>query len=391
MSDTSGRCIFSGMQILFEHAWVKDYAVVVEMGKIKSIIPAEMIADHLPARRYEFSADHYLIPGLIDMHIHGAKGHDVMDGTETALTKISQALAEEGVTGFLATTMTADDEKIASVLSIMPAAMQAKGGAAILGVHLEGPFLAPLKMGAQNGEHIKAPDLTLMRHWQKLAQGAIKVVTVAPEIPEALTLIKLLHDMDVVASIGHTNATYAETEAAITAGCTQATHLFNAMRGIHQREPGAITALLLAHSVSVELIVDGLHLHPAITELVLRLKGKDRLLLVTDAMRAKCLGDGKYDLGGQSVEVHQQKAALADGTLAGSVLRMPEAIKNMVKFSHCSLIDAIAMASLNPARILGLDEKKGIIDAGKDADLVVLNASLDVMMTMREGAVVFIH
>ena len=383
------RSIFSGMQILINQGWERNQAVVVENNKIKAIIAADMIKHHLPAKRFEFSADHYLVPGFIDLHIHGAHGNDVMDATQEALTAISRSLAVEGVTGFLATTMTADNDQIERVLKAVVSAASNPEGAAILGIHLEGPFIAKNKMGAQDGEKVQRPDSKLMKRWQHLAQGAIKIVTLAPELPNALQLIKTLNEMEVVASIGHTNATYEETSLAIAAGCKQATHLFNAMRGIHQREPGAVTALLLANSVKAELIVDGLHLHPAIVELAYSLKNKDHILLVTDAMRAKCLGDGQYELGGQLANVRGGVATLSDGTLAGSTLRMPQAIKNMVHFSKCSLIDAVKMASMNPARVLKLDVKKGTIELDKDADLVVMNAELEVMMTMREGKEIF--
>ena len=225
--------------------------------------------------------------------------------------------------------------------------------------------------------------------WQQAAKGLIKLVTLAPELPGAIEFIQRLRAKSIVVSVGHTDATYEETLAAIQAGCSQATHLFNAMRGFHQREPGAVGALLLTPEVSAELIVDGKHLHPAMVDLVQRLKRKDKLLLVTDAMRAKCLGDGHYELGGQPVDVTGGKATLKNGTLAGSLLRMPQAIKNMEQFSHCTLIDAIDMASANPAGVLGLQTSKGSIEVGKDADLVVMNKDFEVVMTMREGREIF--
>lgn len=384
------RIIFSGLQILIEKKWVTDQAVVVEENKIKAIIPAEMIRHHLPALHHEFSSDHYLIPGLIDLHVHGANGKDIMDASEEAFMAIRLALAAEGVTGFLATTMTADNERIEAVLKAIPGAMAQEEGAAIYGVHLEGPFISASKSGAQRREDVQVPDISLFQNWQSLANGAIRLVTLAPELPGAIPFIKSLHNMDVITSIGHTNATYEETIAAIAAGCTQATHLFNAMSGLHQRHPGAVGALLLANDVYAEIITDGLHLHPAVVEIALQMKGKDRLLLVTDAMRAKCLGDGHFDLGGQQVEVKKGRAALTDGTIAGSTLRMPQAIMNMAKFSHCSLIDAIQMATFNPAHVLGLSLHKGDISVGKDADLVVCNKDFDVLLTMREGKNIFV-
>lgn len=385
----SQRHIFSGLQVLGANQWLSDQAVIVEDRIIKAVIPANMIKHHLPACHYEYAHDYFLVPGFIDCHIHGTHGHDVMDGTFSALQDISQALAREGVTGFLATTMTAANEELERALETIAAAMPVSEGAAILGIHLEGPFISKTKMGAQLGDYIILPDVNLMRKWQRLAKGAIKVVTLAPELPGALDFIAALHEMQVIAAIGHTNATYEQTCTAIKAGCTQATHLYNAMSGLHQRQVGAAGAILLAPQVAVEMIVDGLHLHPALVALTLRLKNKDDILLVTDAMRAKCLAKGQYAFGGQEVLMDGEKVMLANGTLAGSILSMPQAIKNMMAFTQCSLPAALAMASSNPARILGLDRSKGTINVGKDADLVVLNAELQVLMTMRGGRVLF--
>lgn len=386
---THQRAIFSGMSILINKKWVRDHAVIVEGDEIKAIIASDMIKHHLPADKYEFSEDCYLAPGFIDMHIHGAGGFDVMDASVNALQHISEKLAEEGVTGFLATTMTAPSERIEAALSVIPEAILKCHGAAILGVHLEGPFISQEKMGAQNGADVRMPDIELFKHWQNISGDNIKLVTLAPELEHALSFIQSLRKMDVIAGIGHTNATYDQTMAAIDVGGSYATHLFNAMRPLHQREPGTVGALLLAHEVTGELIADGKHLHPAIYELALRVKGKDKLLLVSDAMRAKCMQDGCYELGGQEVTVKAGKAVLADGTLAGSVLSIPEAIKNIMKFTGCNLEDAIHMASYNPANKLKLSSKKGTIEVGKDADLVVLNENLDVKLTMRGGRVVF--
>lgn len=383
------RQIFIGMQILEDQQWQANKALIVEHSKVKAIIPADMIHHHMPAEVHEFPTDYYLIPGLIDLHVHGANNHDVMDGTPASLQAISNALAKEGVTGYLATTMTASNADIEKVLQLIPQVMPAKEGAAIFGVHLEGPFIAKNKAGAQLENLTQDPNIALMQQWQSLAKNHIKIVTLAPELPGAIEFIRACRTMHVIASVGHTDATYDETEAAINAGCSQATHLYNAMRGMHQREPGAAGALLLSDKIIAELIVDGIHVHPAIVDLTWQIKGKDRLFLVSDAMRAKCMGDGQYQLGGQSVNVVKGKATLPDGTLAGSTLRLSDAIKNMVAFSHCTLAQAIQMAAQNPASVLGISDHKGSIEVGKDADLVIMDAAYQVKMTMREGAVVY--
>jgi N-acetylglucosamine-6-phosphate deacetylase len=383
------RCILHGMQILVEKNWLANHAVVIENKIIHSIIPQEMIKNHLPAQCYQFAAEDYLIPGLIDLHIHGCGGKDVMDASQEAMTHMSQLLAKEGVTGFLATTMTSSKEKIETALQCIASAMHQDIGAAVLGAHLEGPFLSQAKAGAQSLDDLQLPNIKLLTQWQHLSQGAIKLVTLAPELPDALPFIKALNTMSIVTSVGHTNATYEEIQAAIRAGCSYATHLFNAMSGLHHRAPGAVCALLLSPNIMAELIVDGLHVHPAVVELAFKIKSSQHLVLVTDAMRAKCLGDGQYELGGQSVTVSGGRATLANGTLAGSTLSMLAAIKNMMHFSFCTLAEAIQLATYNPANVLQLSTRKGKIRLGYDADLVVMDPQFTVKLTMREGREIY--
>lgn len=386
---SSSRSIFYGMSIFNNNHWRKNQAVVVENNIITAIIDVNMIEHHLPAQQYRYSEDCYLVPGFIDMHIHGAGGADVMDADLEALQTISAKLAEEGVTGFLATTMTAAPEKIEAALAMILKSATQLRGAAILGIHLEGPFISSEKMGAQSGQYILAPDVALFNRWQNIAEGLIKLVTLAPEQENALNLVAALKDNSVIASIGHTNATYEKTLEAIAAGCTHATHLFNAMPTLKSRSPGPIGAILNSDAVTAELIADGHHLHPATCKLTLRNKGVSKLVLVSDAMRGKCMGNGDFELGGQQVTVAHGKATLKDGTLAGSVLSIPKAIKNMMTFTDCSLEEAITMATVNPAHQLKLHATKGSIEVGKHADLVVLDENLKVALTMREGGVIF--
>lgn len=381
--------VISGPQIYSEKDIIKNAALVVHDKTIHAIDTEKRFS---PDVVLEFPDNYHLIPGFIDVHLHGAKGTDVMDGSFTALETISQALAEEGTTSYLATTMTASSEKIAEVAKIVGEYIhqqQSVRGANVLGIHLEGPFLSPDKVGAQDAKNILLPDIKYMREWQQQSKNTIKLVTLAPELANSLDLIRYLKTQNIIASIGHTNATYDETLAAISAGCSHVTHLFNAMRGMHQREPGVVTAALLSDELSTELILDGYHLHSAIVELILKMKNKEKIILVTDAMRAKCLPDGSYDLGGQIVSVNNNKASLADGTLAGSVLKMISAVHNMKKICNQSLKDIIRFAAENPAKMLNIFDKKGSIAPNKDADLVVLDDNLNVVLTMVNGEVVY--
>jgi N-acetylglucosamine-6-phosphate deacetylase len=384
------KLLITGPKVYTATAILTNAAVSVHDGLISAIGANKN--DFSAAQTVEFPETYHLIPGFIDLHTHGAAGHDVMDATPAALTGICQALAQEGTTSFLATTMTAEISQIENALHAVQEYMQTAGasnGAAILGVHLEGPFLAPGKKGAQSGDHIIHADIALFKKWEIISGNMIKIVTLAPEQPAALDLIKYLRQQKIISALGHTNATYAEARAGIAAGSSYATHLFNAMTGIHHRDPGAVTAALLADSVTAELIVDGFHLHPAIVELAVKVKGHDKIVLVTDAMRAKCMPDGCYQLGGQEVQVKKGCAQLADGTLAGSVLKIPSAIQNILKFTGCSLHDAVKMATENPARLLNIFQRTGSIAQQKDADLVVLNEELKVVLTVCKGKIIY--
>lgn len=379
------RTIFKGGKILSADKWLTQHALIIENKKIESILPIADCLNEIEAEEIILESHELLIPGFIDLHVHGANGADVMDGTTSALNTISDALAKEGVTGFLATTMTAAKNDIQQVMHSIAETKQLNTG--ILGVHLEGPFISSHKLGAQLGDHALLPDLSLVKEWQQLSGNAIKLLTLAPELQGATEFIAALTQLGIRVSCGHTDASYSETNDAITSGCTHATHLFNAMRGIEQREPGAAGALLLSENITAELIADNVHLHPAILDLAWRVKGKDKLVLVTDAMRAKCLGHGTYDLGGQEVQVNADKATLADGTLAGSVLTMPNAIKRFQQATNCLLEEAIQLATLNPAKTLGISDKKGTLEAGKDADCIVMDEHFNVQLTMRAGEV----
>lgn len=334
--------------------------------------------------------DGWICPGFVDMHMHGIDGYDTMDGTPESLQAISAALARHGVTSFLATTMTAPYDQLAQVLvNIAQNSREGLPGAQAIGIHLEGPWINPRYKGAQKEENIAIPKLDAVQKLYGLSEGLIKVVTIAPEQPEALEAIAWLKERDVIVSAGHTGATFAQATEAVDAGVRHFTHCFNAMTGLHHREPGVVGAAMYHEQLSTELIADGIHVHPAVMKILYRVKTAERLALVSDSMRAAAMGEGTYDLGGQAVHVQDNQAKLADGTLAGSILTLNRAVGNMVTLSGVSLPDAVEMASLTPASILGFGERKGRLAAGYDADITVLNSQFDVTMTYVAGKEVY--
>ncbi len=330
----------------------------------------------------------FLLPGFIDSHIHGANGFDVMDSTQQALEGIANHLVKEGVTSFLATTMTQSNENIEASLVNVKNYVDHFEGAELLGVHVEGPFLSVKRAGAQPVEFMQPPSISLLERWHELSGGFIKIMTIAPELEDGLAFVKQLSNLNIIASMGHTDATMDEVQTAVEAGVTQATHLFNQMRPFHHREPGVVGAALQEDDVFVELIVDFIHSHPKAVNLVYKVKGAKQIILITDAMRAKGLPYGEYDLGGQTVHVEEDGARLEDGALAGSVLTMEQAVKNMKAVTNCSLEEIVAMTSTNVARQLQATTK-GRIAVGYDADFVLIDSNLTVHKTIRHAQVVY--
>ena len=390
--------VIRGCKILYHGNWlVKHQLVCNKEGVITHI---ESISDdnlELDANIIDYPEDSYLIPGLIDCHMHGAAGYDVMDADINGLAEISKSLVKEGTTGFLATTMTMDDSSIENALKSVAEYnlgehKDFKLGSRILGVHLEGPFLSTKHPGAQNHTHIKQPDIDLFDSWQEISLNSIKLITIAPEEPNGISFIRHLKDNGVVVSIGHSNATYEEANEAIAAGACHCTHLFNAMSGFHHRAPGIPGAVLVSDEIMAELIVDGVHLHAGSVKLALKAKGLDKLILVTDAMRARCLGNGDFDLGGQRVKVDGMEARLDSGVLAGSVLTQYQALKLFIEQIGTDLVDladAVKLSSENPAKQLNVFHMYGSLEPGKIADMVVLDKNLDVKNTYIEGGCVF--
>ena len=335
--------------------------------------------------------DMVVVPGFIDQHIHGAKGFDAMDGTIEALSGIAEALPKEGTTAFLATTMTQSPANINTALETVKnyKNMNKAEGAEILGTHLEGPFISSSHIGAQPLEYVAEPLVETFKKYQEVSGNTIKLVSLAPEVPGAEELIKYLKSQNIVASVGHSAAGFNDVEKAVAAGISNVTHTYNAQKAYHHRDIGTVGAALLLDELNCEIICDTIHVSVPAIKMVVKNKPHTKVTLITDSMRAKQLEDGVSELGGQTVIVKNGEARLENGTLAGSVLLMNVDVKNVVEKVGVPFIDAIDMATINPARNLGVDKEMGSIALGKKANLTVLDKDFSVVMTIREGNVVY--
>ncbi|AXI10539.1 N-acetylglucosamine-6-phosphate deacetylase [Oceanobacillus sp. 143] len=328
-----------------------------------------------------------VIPGFIDSHIHGANGADVMDATEEALDRMASILPKEGTTSFLATTITQSPENIEKALVNAENYDNKAGQAEMVGIHLEGPFVEKSKAGAQPVEYIIKPNIEQFKKWQELSGNKIKTITMAPELDHNGEFIKYLTESGVTVSAGHTNANFAGIMQASIHGVSQLTHLCNAMNGIHHRDIGAVGAAFQLEKLFGEIIADGIHISTEMLQLIYQNMGSKRLILITDAMRAKCLSPGDYELGGQPVIVSADRAVLADGTLAGSILKMDEGAKRMLQLDGVSMENVIEMASVNPAKQIGIFDRKGSIAEGKDADILIVDDHMNIKYTICRGVV----
>ena len=346
----------------------------------ESEVPAE--AERIDAQ------GNYVIPGLLDMHIHGYLGEDASDGSFDGIRTMAEGVAKNGVTSFLPTTMTVSYDELRAAFaqirrSVEESAKETWQGAQILGVNAEGPFINPGKKGAQAGENIRPGDAAFLQEYLDI----IRVFTIAPEMPGNLDCIREMAGKTLI-SMGHTAATYAQAEEAIDAGVGHVTHQFNAQTPLMHRDPGVVGAALTDGRVSAELIADTFHVSPHLYSLVTRMKG-DKLVLITDCTRAGGLADGEYSLGGQPIFVKGIECRLADGTIAGSVLKLNNAVRNLLDYTDLPVWEAVNAASLNPARRIGVDERKGSLETGKDADIAIVNENFDVLRTIVGGRSVY--
>ena len=353
--------------------------------KIRGIVsPAEIPAD----AEILDAEGKYVIPGLIDMHIHGYLGEDASDGSYEGIRTMAEGVAKNGVTSFLPTTMTVSYEELRAAFAQIRKGMADSlqdtwQGAQILGVNAEGPFINPSKKGAQAGENIRPGDAAFLKEYLDI----IRVFTIAPEMPGNLDCIREMNGKCLI-SMGHTNATYDEAMAGVEAGVGHVTHLFNAQTALMHRDPGVVGAALTDDRVSTELIADCFHVNAHLFPLVARMKG-DKLVLITDCTRAGGLEDGQYTLGGQPIFVKGIECRLEDGTIAGSVLKLNHAVRNLLKNTKLCVWDAVNAASLNPAKRIGVADVKGSLEAGKDADIVLCDYDFNICRTITRGRTIY--
>ncbi len=355
--------------------WMKD-------GKIAQV------AHHIEAQGIEQldGSGKFLLPGFIDMHIHGSAQMDTMDASDEGLHIMAKSLLKEGTTSFLATTMTQSFDNIERAITNVAQFQPKLDEAEVLGLHIEGPFVSKQRAGAQPLDYIVQPDIEVMTKWQALSGQKIKQITLAPEEPNGMTAVQSLSENGIIVSIGHSDATFEQMQEAVQLGASQGTHLYNQMRPFHHRDPGVVGGVLLLDAIKAELIVDFIHMHEGAVEMAYRLKGADGIILITDAMRAKGMPYGEYDLGGQLVHVTESGAHLSNGSLAGSILTMDQAVRNMHQITNCTLEELVKMSSYNAAQQLKLTNKGQLIE-GYDADAVIVDEHLLLHQTIKAGQI----
>lgn len=380
---------FTAKKLVTPAETVEHPLVLVAEGKIVEIatraarpVPSGVLALDL--------GDDVIAPGYVDLHIHGSAGFDVMDATPDALPAVERMLARHGVSSYYPTTVTAPMdailralERLADAIEARQPGVEATGRACPLGVHLEGPFISHARRGVHPTEHLLPPKLDSFERFWQAARGHIRMMTIAPELDGAAEVIAEAARRGVCVSLGHSDADFEAAERGVSSGARHATHTFNAMRPLEHRSPGILGAVLTDNRVSADIIADGVHLDPAIVKLFANAKGPEQTVLITDATAATGMPDGRYRLGSFAVEVKEGKC-MADGRLAGSVLTMDRAVRNLARFAGWTLPQAVAAASRNPARVARL-ANKGVLAAGADADFVVLNPAGEVLRTFIGG------
>jgi len=375
--------IIAGGTLITPFETLADHDLIIEGSTIAALGPAvsRVDGDAIDARGL------FVAPGLIDVHVHGGAGHDTMDATPEALHGMARFFARHGVTAYYPTTMTAPPDAIYAAVENVRRSPQPDDGAQHLGVHVEGPYLSPKHPGAQPASALRDPDPAEYGAW--LSSGIVRLITIAPERPGALELIEAGLDAGVEFALGHTDADYEQVIEAASRGVRQATHTFNAMVGLHHRQPGTVGGVLADDRIYAQVIADGVHVHPAAVKVLVRAKGPGRTLLITDAMRAAGLPDGQYELGGQPITVSGGVARTPSGALAGSTATLDAVLRNAMAFAGLTLSEALPMATSAPAEAMGLAGRKGVLAPGADADIILLDAECRVRLTIVAGRVVY--
>ncbi|MFC2075505.1 N-acetylglucosamine-6-phosphate deacetylase [candidate division KSB1 bacterium] len=377
------RTLYRSSQIILKDSILNDGGVVVENGTISALLEKEEAA--VSTLNTVSGPWKYILPGFIDLHVQGTAGFDIWSADPVQIGNLAKTLLRLGVTSFLATT-----EYRPTVVETVVQTIEDGVGedhARIAGIHLEGPFINPARRGAIPEDVIQPPDKALLREIIDRCGGHLRMMTLAPEMPGAMELIPILVEGGIVPTVGHSEASYRDLTAAADLGLSHACHLFNAMGPINHREPGTAGGCLLLDSISVQLIADGIHLHPDIFKLALKLKPVGGAVLITDAVKAAGLGDGDYDMMGEPIKVREGRVTDRDGRLAGSVVTMPEALGNAMRFAGLDLVTASRLTSDNPADVLG-DSRRGIIAPDMAADLVFVDDDLKILRVMKAGRLI---
>ena len=367
---------------------VHDAGIIFRDGVIETVAPRENIL--FPQGAQEIVAkDKIATPGFIDVHIHGAGGHDVMEGTNEALRQVAATIGTHGTTSFVATTVTADpnaivrsSEGIARYIAVQH--QETVAGAEVLGIHFEGPFISPARRGVHPPEWLKLPSADLLDQFISASQGNALILTIAPELLGAMSCIDAARKAGMVVGIGHTDATYEQARAAVARGAHHAIHTYNAMRPFSHRDAGVIGAVLTSPDISAELIADGVHVDETAMRMLLQAKGASGVVLISDGISATGMPDGKYVLGGFEVTVSGGVCRNTEGKLAGSTLTLDRALRNIVQLG-IPFHDALQMLTLNPAKLLGIEHKKGVLKANADADLVLFDQNLQITQVYTRG------
>lgn len=385
-------------RILTPNGWIENGSLLIENGIISKIVGAGAILEDKTGMQESVDAcGQLLLPGFIDIHVHGGGGYDAMMGSVDHIQGMCRFHASNGTTSLLATTLTATHEEIIYALECAAQMMKVEcepDGANLLGVHLEGPFLNKTRCGAQNPSDLREPSIEEFEAFWSASQGTIKLITIAPELNHSEEIIRLAVEKGIVISLGHTDADFETMQRATEWGATQVTHLFNGMKPLHHREPGAVGGALMLDQLAVEVICDGHHVHPSLIKWIFSVKPEGKVILITDSMCAAGSPDGEYVLGKLPVIMKKGKVYLkqddgTEGGLAGSSLTMIEALANAVKFTGMDIADIVPALTIHPATQIGIQNTKGSIELGKDADLIIVNEHFQVCQTFVHGYKVY--